>query len=67
MNKKAVLGMNLKTIIGLIMGVIMLLFVFNVGDSIIGILFPDISELTEKSLEGLDNLIQTTSSGQKED
>lgn len=67
MNKNAVLSMNLKTIIGLVIGVIMLLFVFNVGGSVIGILFPDISELTEKSLEGLDNLIQTTNSGQKED
>nr|MBA4405376.1 hypothetical protein [Nanoarchaeum sp.] len=67
MNKKAAIEMSLKTVIGLVIGVIVLFFVLNVGGSIYKTLFPDVSELTEKSLNGFDGVIQTMISGQKED
>lgn len=67
MNKKADMSMTLKAIIGLLIGIVFLFFVLNVGGSIYSLLFPNVSELTEKSLNGFDSLIQTMVSGQKEE
>lgn len=67
MNKKAAIEMSLKSIIGIVLGVIILLFVLNVGGSIYRTLFPDVSQLTRESLDGLDRLIQTINTGQKEE
>jgi len=58
MNKKAGLNMSIKSIIGLIMGIALLFFVLDsFGGAILGMIFPDLSQLTEESLSSLNEIV----------
>ncbi|MBT3416568.1 hypothetical protein HON86_01375 [Candidatus Woesearchaeota archaeon] len=61
---KAQLNMSIKSVVGLILGVIILLFLFNVGSSIFEFLFPDVSQLTEKSLSAMSTTIDNMQHGE---
>ena len=58
------LNMSIKSVVGLILGVIILLFVFNVGTTIFDFLFPDISQLTEESLDKLSDIVNDMVTGE---
>jgi hypothetical protein len=51
------LNMTIKSTVGLILGITILFFVFNVGGVIFGFLFPDVSQLTEESLDGINDIV----------
>tara|TARA_Y100000310_G_C20667055_1_gene808147 strand:- start:1020 stop:1595 length:576 start_codon:yes stop_codon:yes gene_type:complete len=57
MNKKADLSMTVKIGIGLVLGIILLLFSLSVGKTFLGMFFIEPSELTENSMNNLENLI----------
>ena len=58
MNKKAGLNMSIKSVLGLIMGIALLFFVLDsFGGAILGMIFPDLSQLTEESLDLLNEVV----------
>jgi hypothetical protein len=61
---KAQLRMSIKSVVGLTLGVIILFFVFSVGSVIFSVLFPDVSELTEKSLLSMSASIDEMQHGE---
>jgi len=58
MNKTAGLGMTIKIGIGLVLGIIILLFALSIGTNFLGIFFTEPSEQTEKSMENLIKVIE---------
>lgn len=61
---KGQLRMSIKSVVGLLLGIFFLLFILNVGTSIFSMLFPDFSELTEKSLLSMGASIDEMQSGE---
>lgn len=65
MNKKATgLNMSIRSVVGLILGIVVLFLVLDVGGAIMNLFFPDVSKLTEESLESLDTIINGLEIGQ---
>jgi len=64
MNKKADLSMTIKIGIGLVLGVIILIFSLTIGNKFLGIFFQDPAELTEKSLNTLETIIGNLENGE---
>ena len=58
------LNMSIKSVVGLILGIIILLFVFNIGSTIFDFLFPDVSQLTEESLDKLSDIVNDMVTGE---
>lgn len=64
MNKKADLSMTIKIGIGLVLGVMILIFSLTVGNKFLSIFFQDPAELTEKSLNTLETIINNLEEGE---
>ncbi len=64
MNKKADLSMTIKIGIGLVLGVIILIFSLTIGNKFLDIFFQDPAELTEKSLNTLETVINNLEEGE---
>ncbi len=61
MNTKGGLGTTIKIGIGLVLGILLLLFSLTVGTTFLGIFFQDPSELTENSMDNLEFSINSLS------
>jgi hypothetical protein len=62
MNKFGGFDMTIKIGIGLVLGIILLLFSLSVGSTFLGIFFQEPSDLTEKSIINLESLINNLNS-----
>jgi hypothetical protein len=60
------LNMSIKTVTGLLIGIALLLFVLGTfGNAIMNMIFPDVSQLTEESLNTLEEIIMDMEDGEK--
>ncbi len=64
MSKKGALALMTKVGIGLVIGVILVLFGLTLWKSFIGIFFPTITEQTESSISDLENQINELGAGE---